>query len=622
MCGIVGHVSTIAELVTPMAVAQAARQIAHRGPDGEGLVNLPFASLGHRRLSILDLSGSQQPWASDCGRYHMVFNGEIYNYLELKKELLKDGYRFKSQGDTEVLMAIYQRDGVKCLDRLNGMFAFAIWDTQLHSLFIARDRIGKKPLYYAQAKDQFVFASELSALLSFSFISREINQHAVNDFFAHQFIGEERSILNEVNKLRPAHYLTWQSGKINIHRYWHLPFPEESMRNDVTVCEEFVHLLNDAITIRLRSDVPLGAFLSGGLDSTIIAASIRRLGFELSTYTIGFVQGSFDESRKASIVSEQLGTKHHLKMLDIPVGEIVERCLSSFSEPFADPSAIPTWYLCQYASSEVKVALSGDGVDELFAGYRRYMAMQIVQRISKKIPSWLQEVLISPLVACLPDSDKYYAASVVKKAKLFYDLLRRHNISPGDPLAQTFNYEERQRLMSHNLQSEGKFDFVSEYGLQNEDTVTQMLMADQQIYLPEDILTKVDRMSMQHGLEVRSPFLDYRIVEFAARLPLKYKLNNGKQKALIRRCFADAVPKEVLSRAKHGFSVPLATWFKGALRQEFECLVFERDFDIGLNRKEIMNLWQQHQSGRQDNGFKLWSIFVYYLWWKNQVKVS
>lgn len=622
MCGIVGHVSTVAELVDPLEVARATRKLAHRGPDGEGLLNLPFVSLGHRRLSILDISGSHQPWPSECGRYHIVFNGEIYNYLELKNELVSEGYRFKSQGDTEVLMAIFQRDGAACLDRLNGMFAFAVWDTHLDRLFIARDRVGKKPLYYAEGKDQLVFSSELSALLGFNFISQEINHHAVSDFFAHQFIGENRTIFKQVNKLPPAHYLTWQAGKVKICRYWHLPFPDEVSRNNTRVCEEFRHLLDDAIAIRLRSDVPLGAFLSGGLDSTIIAASIRRLGFELSTYTIGFAQGSFDESKQACSVSEQLGTKHHLKMIDIPVNEIVEQCLSSFGEPFADPSAIPTWYLCQYASSEVKVALSGDGVDELFAGYRRYRAMQIVQCI-KKMPSWLHEGVIGSIVTRLPETDRYFATSVVKKIKLLYEFFRRHKMSPEDPLAQTFNLEERQRLLSSDLPaSEVEFDFVSAYGLDQEDPVTQMLIADQQMYLPEDILTKIDRMSMQHGLEVRSPFLDYRIIEFAARLPLKYKLDKGEQKVLLRKCYDDAIPQEVLKRAKHGFAVPLATWFKGPLREKFQNLIFDLKLDNGLNNKEIIRLWHEHQSGRYDHGFKLWTIFVYSLWWKNQVKAS
>lgn len=619
MCGIVGHVSTVAESIDPMVVAQATRKLAHRGPDGEGVLNLPFVSLGHRRLSILDIYGSHQPWTSECGRFHMVFNGEIYNYLELKNELVNDGYRFRSQGDTEVLMAIYQRDGVTCLDRLNGMFAFAIWDTKQQSLFIARDRVGKKPLYYAQVKEQFVFASELSALLSFSFISQEINPQSVSDFFAHQFVGEHRTIFQKVNKLPPAHYLIWQDEKVEILRYWHLPFPEGSAQNDATLCEEFKHLLDDAVAIRLRSDVPLGAFLSGGLDSSIVASCIRRLGFELSTFTIGFSQGSFDESRQANFISEQLGTKHHLRMLDIPVAEIVEHCLASFNEPFADPSAIPTWYLCQFASSEVKVALSGDGVDEIFAGYRRYMAMQMVQYF-KRVPLWFQQGIIWPMVNLLPESDKYFATSAIKKIKLFCELLRRHNMSPKDPLAQTFNFEERLRLLSSSPQTEHSFEYISAYGLHQEDPVTQMLMIDQQIYLPENILTKVDRMSMRHGLEVRSPFLDYRIIEFVARLPLKYKLDGGKQKVLLRKCFADGVPKAVLDRPKHGFAVPLATWFKGALREKFHHLIFDLDMETGLNRKEIMRLWQEHQSGCRDHGFKLWSIFVYSLWWKNQFK--
>lgn len=596
MCGIVGHVCTVPDRVDPQAVRQATRKLAHRGPDGEGLLDLPCVSLGHRRLSILDLSGSRQPWSSDCGRYHMVFNGEIYNYLELKNVLIKDGFSFKSHGDTEVLMEMYRRYGAACLDWLNGMFAFAVWDNELRRLFIARDRIGKKPLYYAQGHEQLVFASELSALLSFRFLSQEIDPVAVNDFFAHQFIGENRTIFKQVHKLPPAHYIIWQNGKIDIRRYWQLPFPVRSFRNDTNLCEEFRHLLLESVKIRLRSDVPLGAFLSGGLDSTIITACIRSLGYELSTYTIGFKQGSFDESRQAASVSTHLGTKHHLKMLDNPLDEVIEQCLSSFGEPFADPSAIPTWYLCHYVGGKVKVALSGDGVDELFAGYRRYKAMEIAQ-LYLKIPSWLREGVIGRVVDWLPEPDEYFTASSVKKIKLFYALLRRYKLSPGNPLAQIFNLEERQRLLSGYAQDEYQFDFLLKYDLRLEDPVTQMLMVDQQIYLPEDILAKVDRMSMRHGLEVRSPFLDYRIIEFAAKLPLQYKLAQGIQKVLPRKCFADLVPKAVLSQVKHGFAVPLATWFKGALRESFQSLMFDWELDNGLNRKEVMRLWEEHQGG-------------------------
>ncbi|OGT33675.1 MAG: asparagine synthase (glutamine-hydrolyzing) [Gammaproteobacteria bacterium RBG_16_51_14] len=617
MCGIVGHISSHPGTTDQKAVAHGMQQMSHRGPDGEGLLNLPYVSLGHRRLSILDIVGSPQPWSSTCGRYHMVFNGEIYNYLELREELQRAGYQFRSRGDTEVLLTLYQRYGSECLGKLNGMFAFAIWDSETRSLFIARDRVGKKPLYYAHKNDELVFASELAGLSGFSFLSNEVNLYAISDFFAHGFIGENRSIFKEIHKLPPAHYLIWREGKLNIQRYWQMPLPVHETRTEMDLCEELRHLLDDAVRIRLRSDVPLGAFLSGGLDSSIIVATIRRLGYELSTYSIGFEQGSYDESQQAASISAQLDTRHHLKRVDILVDEAVEHCLKAFGEPFADPSAIPTWYLCKYASTEVTVALSGDGADELFAGYRRYAAMQMLQHYLK-LPAWLREGLVGKLVDLLSEPDTYFAASPVKKLKLFYALLRRHDLSPADPLAQTFNYTERQRLLADIIQPPHQFDFISTYDLHGQDRVTQMLMADQHTYLPEDILTKVDRMSMRHGLEVRSPFLDYRVIEFSDKLPLHYKLGNGTQKYPLRKCYADAVPKEVLTRTKHGFSVPLANWFRNSLRDAFQNLVFDMDMNTGLNRTEVMKLWQAHQTGRSDHGFKLWSIFVYSYWWKNR----
>ncbi len=620
MCGIIGHVVSPGQIVDSKAVEQGSQVLQHRGPDQNGLLNLPQACLAHRRLSIIDLESSSQPWSSPCGRYHIVFNGEIYNFQELRQELTKEGFSFRTNGDTEVLLNMYIARGKHCVDKLNGMFAFAVWDSRQRCLFMARDRIGKKPLYYAEADGQLAFASELGSLGCFGFIDKSINTSAINDFFAHQFIGEERTIYTRIHKLLPAHCLTWKDGKITISQYWHVPHPAETDRVEADLHEELRSLITDAIGIRLRSDVPLGAFLSGGLDSTLIAANIRQQGYPLSTYTIGFEDQSFDESSNAKRVAEALKTNHFMQRINISNADVINRCLDAFNEPFADPSAIPTWYLCKYASRYVTVALSGDGVDELFAGYRRYYARQLAMYFGF-CPVWFKNHVIGSCIQALPESSTYYSNSVVKKIKLFYALMRRMDESPGDPLAQTFTHTERQQLFQGTEVNIEDFNYLSKFKLGQVDPVSAMMMADQQTYLPEDILTKVDRMSMQHGLEVRSPFLDYRIIDFIGQLPLRFKIKQGKQKYLLRKCYAGSIPDFVLKRQKHGFAVPLADWFRGPLYEPFEQLVLDSGNNNFLNRTEVMRLWREHLSGRIDHGFKLWSIYVFCRWHYNQVSI-
>ncbi len=616
MCGFLGHVVDSPMKADPIAVRKGAEALAHRGPDGNGQVDVEQCSLAHRRLSVIDIQGSSQPWQSACGRFLMVFNGEIYNYVELKNELQAKGVRFRSDGDTEVLMNLFIEQGIDCLSRLNGMFAFAVWDKRDRRLYLARDRMGEKPLYYSAACGQLAFASELAGLEYFKFIDRCMDAFAIGDFFAHQFIGGERTIYSGVRKLMPAHYLVWQKGQTEVRRYWSIPCPNNTSCTEEELCEELAALIESSVRLRLRSDVPLGTFLSGGLDSSLIAHVMRQQGGLVEAFTIGFIDKSYDESDMAEAVANELEIVHHLQKEELDdVGEI-NSIIDSFGEPYADPSAVPTSMLCRFAHKRVTVALSGDGVDELFGGYRRYYARALLERLPGSMSLYSNKIM-NRLVQKIPESSVYYGNSLRKKLRLIHGLLTRIVQSPRDPLAQTFTLEERTRLLKEE-RVRHPMDLLGELDIPPLDPVSTMLIADQLIYLPEDILTKVDRMSMRHGLEVRSPFLDHRLVEFAARLPLRFKMRKGIQKYLIKSCYAGQLPEAVLKRAKHGFAVPLGRWFREGLRKPFEQLVLDGGYDV-LNRGETESLWRDHQQGRVDNGFKLWSIYVFCRWYYRHV---
>jgi asparagine synthase (glutamine-hydrolysing) len=565
-------------------------------------------------LSIVDVTGSAQPWQAEDGRFTIVFNGEIYNYIELRAKLIKEGFRFRSRGDTEVLLAAYMHAGAACLETLNGMFAFAVWDEQERSLFLARDRLGKKPLYYALTASGMVFASEIQALRHFPEVDTTIDPEAVQDFFAHQYIGGERTIFRGVRKLRAGHWLMYREGNIRIHRYWVPPFPEADARSIPELCEELRALVEDAVRLRLRSDVPLGAFLSGGLDSAVVVAVMKRLIADVESFTVGFSESSYDETAVARATAHFFGTRHHDRQLAVEIPQAVETCIHGFGEPFADPSAIPTAHLCAHAREHVTVALSGDGVDELFGGYRRYQAQRGTSWL-RVIPRKVQIQGCEMVLDRLPDNEQYYGKSRFKQAKLLAHLLKGRLESPGDPLGQVFTVSERAALFAGGPIEAAGFNYVDEFGLAQVDPVEQMMLADINTYLIDDILVKVDRMSMRRSLEVRSPFLDYRVVEFACRLPVKYKIAGLTQKYLVRESFRQWLPRGVIGRGKHGFAVPLARWFRGPLRSTFETQVLDvESFPEFLSREAVRQLWDEHQAGRRDHGFKLWCLLMFCGW--------
>lgn len=618
MCGIVGHVAAPGRSPDSDAISTAMGRLRHRGPDGSNAAHFAQACFGHTRLSIIDLEHSVQPWQSEDKRYTLIFNGEIYNYVELRADLEKRGYRFRSSGDTEVLMNMFVHHGEKCLEQINGMFAFAVWDETEKSLFIARDRIGKKPLYYTMLNEGIVFASEIPALRAFTGVDLEIDLEAANDFFAYQFVNGSKSIHRGIRKLRPAHYLTYKGTKLTTRRYWSPPHPAPTTRRVVELGEELVYLLDDAVRLRLRSDVPLGAFLSGGMDSSIILATMKRLGVDVETFTVGFSEESFDERAQSNQLAQYFRTIHRDQTMDLSLPAIIDQYVNALGEPYADPSALPTWYLCKYAREHVKVALSGDGGDELFAGYRRYQGRKYIGMLIA-LPAWMRRNLVHRVIDLLPDTDVYYGISVSKKLKLLAHMLRRFEESPKDLLPQTYTASERKQLFKHEAAVAPVADHITEFGLEGLDPVSQMMLTDIQTYLSEDILYKVDRMSMAHSLEVRSPLLDYRIVEFACRLPMRLKINGSRQKYILREAYRSFLPENTLSRPKHGFAMPVGRWFRNELRNLFESVVLDVDGPEFLNREEIHRLWRTHLTRRVDNGLKLWSLLMFYSWYRGQL---
>lgn len=628
MCGIAGHSVLPEHLPLADCVRAATRRLAHRGPDGEGFSDLPQVCLGHRRLGVIDLTGSKQPWVSCDSRYTLVFNGEIYNYLELRRDLESLGAHFRSAGDTEVLMEAYRQWGEACLSRLNGMFAFAIWDRDRRRLFLARDRVGKKPLYYTELPERcgggLAFASELSALTAFPGVGGHIAPQAVNDYFAYQYIPFDRSIFSGVHKLPPAHYLVWDAGRTVVSRYWQPPHPAAALASGAApdeygIQEELRFLVDDATRLRLRADVPLGAFLSGGVDSAIIVSSMQRQSTDLHTYTIGFDDATFDERDAARASALHFGTQHHEQIFHLDPEKMLSRLATRFGEPFADISALPTWHLCQEARRTLTVALSGDGGDELFGGYRRYLAGRWVNSYLRW-PKTLRFTL-EALVCRLPDSDSYFGKSRLKQLKLFLELSRRHAASSQDCLPQTFSLAERLTLLQPDIASATDNNVAGRFGLEKLGQVERMMLADLQAYLSEDILTKVDRVSMDHSLEVRSPLLDHRVVEFACRLPLQDKIRGTKQKWLFKKAFAERLPEHVLHNPKQGFAVPVGQFLRGSMKKTFEDLLFNSgNADSFIRQSEVSRLWREHQSGKRDHGLKLWTILTFVHWlheWKS-----
>lgn len=617
MCGIAGYVSED-ECPEAAVLERMGRLMRHRGPDDQGLLLDGDVGLVHRRLSIVDLATGHQPVLNEDESVCAMLNGEIYNFAELRADLVKRGHLFRTTGDTEVLVHLYEEHGSAMIERLNGMFAFALFDRGTRTLLIARDRMGQKPLFYHHRPGLFAFGSELDCLRCVPGLDPSVDPDAIGYYLRYRYVPAPLSIYRDIFKLEPGCALELRDGALRSWRYWSIPetpasvvtTPDERER----IQEEFAELLRDSVRLRMLADVPVGAFLSGGLDSTVISSLMTEMSPQpIRTFSIGFTVASYDESALAARSARELGTIHDThRMSEVPIDE-VSGILARFGEPFADPSAVPTYYLCRSAARHVKVALSGDGADELLGGYNRYRVGALAERWSRA-PHALRSRSLAALIGWLPEGRGYYGSSVVKKLKHSARLLDTLASGGGLASSRAFPPHEFARLFRAR-EGFDDLDPVAARDRLDRDTSLpeRMLRADCRSYLPDDILVKVDRMSMAHSLEVRSPFMDHRVVEAVVRAPMSCKLHEGTSKRMLRRLATDRFPS-VARRAKHGFEAPIADWLAGPLHEPLMDMLESVSID-GLDERYLAVLAADHRRGRSDQSGKLWPAFALLSWY-------
>lgn len=674
MCGICG-ILWLKELdrIEPSEFDSMVDTLVHRGPDDRGTLFLPLETgsspidkgiaLGHRRLSIIDLSEQgRQPLCNEDRSIWITFNGEIYNYSELKNELERKGHHFRSATDTEVIVHLYEEYGLKFVDYLNGMFAIGLWDSRKKRLILVRDRMGKKPLYWRVEKNRILFASELKSLLKAPNVPKDLDPVALDQYLTYQYVPHPRSIYRGIQKLAPGHLAVWSSemdaeirclldrpldlpaesadlfpdqGEFHVRSYW-IPDTEEDP--DLSFNDSKIELrkkIEHAVQIRMRSDVPLGAFLSGGIDSTIIVGLMQKFSTQkVQTFSIGFPQKEYDETAFARRTAARLGTDHEEFFVSPDAQAIFPDLVRQYDEPFADSSAIPTWYLSELTRKKVVVALSGDGGDELFLGYDRYKAVRLAELFVDR-SQLFRKTLSLPLrlFSCLPAP--VHQRSLLRRAKRFLEVL------PMDPVERYlqwiayFNRQRKERLYTPEFRSRigqeknifgNKYDFcdyLNEYlSLSSRrDFTTSISITDLLTYLPGALMCKVDMASMRHSLEVRAPFLDRDVVSFALKMPLKYKLHGSKGKYILRETFREYLPQELENRPKTGFGVPLDHWFRGPLRDLLHDLLLSPDLEkTGIfSRKYVERLVRDHEEKKFDHSARLWALLVFMFWYQENL---
>lgn len=624
MCGIAGFVEqsrSMSEEERSRVLDQMCRVIRHRGPDDQGTMIEMGACLGMRRLSIIDLAGGHQPISGCDPQVSLVFNGEIYNFLELKQELEARGHRFHTHSDTETIVHAFEEYGEDCVKHLRGMFAFAIWDAKGRSLFIARDRAGKKPLYYTlTAEGTLVFGSELKSLLEHPGVRAEVDEEAVDAYLSFGYVPDPLSIFKGIRKLPPGHSLTFTGGQISVKQYWDFPFENPSARSEEEVIETLRALLDEAVRVRMIADVPLGAFLSGGVDSSVVVGLMARAsGQPVKTFSIGFHEDSYNELHYARMAARHFATDHHEFIVTPDICEIVDELIWHFDEPFADSSAIPTYMVAKLARQHVTVALSGDGGDELFAGYTRYVVDRrrngfarlprvlrhgVMQPLSRRLPhgargrNFLYNVALDPI-------DRY-----IDSVSMFTSLNKRELLSD----------DFRRRLGGRENAAIAEFRrLAAQAG--TAEPLDSLLYLDSKTYLPGDILTKVDRMTMAVSLEARAPLLDHKLMEYVASIPAHMKMRGLETKHIFKRAVRDLVPEEILDRPKQGFGIPLDRWINEQLRQRTrETLTQRRTRERGiLNSAYVDKLLGEHERGRRDHSGALWTLLMLELWFRTFV---
>jgi len=619
MCGISGIYNFKSLAPVSSAVLKAMNDtLVHRGPDDEGFYISGPVGLGHRRLSIIDLEGGHQPIGNEDGTIWVVFNGEIYNFSDLRDKLLKKGHVFKTSSDTEVIVHLYEEKEEQCFEHLRGMFAIAVWDQKNQKLFLARDRVGKKPLYYFYDGSRIVFGSEIKAILKAPGIRREIDPEAVSDYFSFLYVPAPRSIFRNIRKVLPGHYVVASGSGLRETKYWDVSFAETDELSEEKWCEKLLETLQEAVRIRLMSEVPLGAFLSGGIDSSSVVAMMQgALGGPIITSSIGFEEKDFNELPYARMVASHFGTDHHEQIVRPDAVSVVETLTWHYDEPFADSSAVPTYYVSKVAREHVTVALSGDGGDENFAGYRRYYFDQRENMIRSWLPAGVREPVFGALASLYPKAD--WAPRVFRGKATFQNLARcpisayfrsvsacqpelKCDLLHGDMQRQLGDYDSQNVLREHYDRAD------------TDDLLSRIQYVDIKTYLTDDILTKVDRASMAVSLEVRAPILDHKFIELAARMPSSLKLRGMNGKYIFKKALRQVLPEAVLDRTKMGFAVPLAKWFRNDLKELTFDVIFRRNQDAVLNESTIKRVWQEHQSGLRNRSTELWTLLMFRLW--------
>lgn len=621
MCGIVGIFDTSGPTAIDRALLDRMNQSQlHRGPDAGGLHVEPGIGLGHRRLSIIDLSSGQQPLANEDQSVWVSFNGEIYNFPELSRELAAAGHVFKTHSDTEVIVHAWEQWGTACVERFRGMFAFAVWDRNRKSLFLARDRMGKKPLYYALlAGDRFIFGSELKALQTHPDLPRELDPRALEDYFALGYVPDPRTIYSAVHKLPPAHTLLLRQGEPpgEPRPYWDVPFKPLPAMSEVEAGAELVERLREATRVRLMSEVPLGAFLSGGVDSSAVVAMMAQSSNEpVNTCSIGFADPRYNESEFARQVAERYHTVHQTRQVDPDDFDLVDRLAGIYDEPYADSSALPTYRVCELARERVTVALSGDGGDELLAGYNRHRWHVNEEAVRGRIPGVLRHSLFGLLGRCYPRLDgaprllrlkSTFQALAMDSAEAY---LNSVSVVPRVQRQQLYSAAFKQRLAGYDAR-----ELFEQHAARapSDHPLSMVQYLDMKTYLPGDILTKVDRASMAHSLEVRAPLLDHQLTEWATGLPPDMLLRGRQGKYILKRALEPHLPNDVLYRPKMGFAVPLSAWFRGPLRQRVRDAVLGdtlRDTAL-FDPAALTRLVDEHQSGQAEHSPALWSLLMF-----------
>ena len=619
MCGICGYASTKSPLA-PAIIRRMADALQHRGPDSDGFLEEANIVLGFRRLSIIDLSTGDQPISNENGSINVIFNGEIYNFQEVRDRLLAAGHNFRTKSDTETIVHAYEEYGVECVQYFRGMFAFALWDQNQRRLFIARDRLGKKPLYYHHQPNCFVFGSELKSLLQHPAVPHELNLDAVASYLGLKYIQAPLSILQHVHKLPPGCWLLYDqdADQVTVQPYWKLTYTPKTSISFEDASHELRRLLSEAVRLRMISDVPLGALLSGGVDSSVVVGLMAESSTQpIKTFSIGFEEEQFNELPYAREVAQRFSTDHHEMIVRADAANVMQELVWYMDEPMADVSAIPSFYVAKMARQHVTVVLNGDGGDETFAGYKSYKAI-LTYTSYGALPVWMRRGVIEPLLALAPGN---------AKGNHPLPRMRRLVTQSQQPLDAQFLrwitlFEPAQRATLLNHQTTSTIPMYTS-GEASIGSLDWMMYHDIKNYLPGDLLVKMDRMTMANSLEARSPLLDHEVMQFVAQLPESYKLNNGVTKRILKDACQDLLPKSIVSRSKQGFGVPIDNWLRQkGLREVATDLLFSESIrQQGLfNQSELRRLWDEHQQGRSNFGHHLWALMMLELWQQQYLK--